>query len=90
MRANRDKAKDAMFAAINTYDGVNKEVFEGWIDKLDQACRISGCDFRTEIIKKSKGAVCKVVLTSGDCSDDQLLANLRSCFSDALTMNQAR
>ena len=36
------------------------------------------------------GAVCKVVLTSGDCSDGQLLANLRSCFSDAPTMNQAR
>ena len=89
-RTNRDKANDAMFAAINTYNGVNREIFEGWIDELDQACRISRHDFRTEIIKKSIGEVCKVVLTSGDCSDDQLLANLRSCFSDAPTMNQAR
>ena len=53
-------------------------------------CRISGCDFRTEIIKKFIGALHKVVLTSGDCSDDQLMANLRSCFSDAPKMNQAR
>ena len=40
--------------------------------------------------QKSIGAVRKVVLTSGDCSDDQLLSNLRSCFSDAPTMNQDR
>ena len=60
------------------------------LNELDQVCRISRHDFRTKIIKKSIGAVCKVVLTSGDCSDDQLLANLRSCFSDAPTMNQAR
>ena len=71
-RANRDKANDVMFAAINTYDGVNREIFKEWIDELDQECRISGCDFRTEIIKKSIGAVCKVVLTSGDSSDDQV------------------
>ena len=79
-----------MFAAIKTYDGTDRRIFEEWIDKLDQACRISGHNFRTEIIKKSIGAVCKVVLTSGDCSDDQLLANLTSCFSDVPTMNQAR
>ena len=88
-RANRDKANDVMFAA-STYNGVNREMFEEWIDELDQAFRISGCDFRAEIIKKSIGAVCKVVLTSGDCSDDHLLDNLQSCFSDAPTMNQAR
>ena len=89
-RVNRDKANNAMFMAVNTYNGVNREIFKEWIDELDQVCRISRCDFRTEIIKKSIGAVHKVVLTSGDCLDDQLLANLRSCFSDAPTMNQAR
>ena len=78
-----------MFATINTYNGFNREMFEEWIDELDQASRISGCDFRTEIIKKSK-AVCQVILTSGNSSDNQLLANLRSCFSDAPMMNQAR
>ena len=79
-----------MFAAINSDNGVNREILEEWSDKLDQVHRISGHDFRTEIIKKSVGAVHKVELTSGDCSDDQLLANLRSCFSDAPTMNQTR
>ena len=63
-RANKDKANDAMFAAIKIYDGTNRQLFKEWIDKLDQACGISGHDFRTEIIKKSTGAVCKVVLTS--------------------------
>ena len=89
-RANKDKANEAMFAAIDTYNVVNRGKLKEWIDELDQACRISGCDFRTEIIKKSIGAVCKVVLTSGDCSDDQLMANFMSCFSDAPMMNQAR
>ena len=79
-RANRNNANDAMFAAIKTCDDTDRGIFEEWNDELAQACRISGCDFRTEIIKKSIGAVCKVVLTSRDCSDDQLLANLRSCF----------
>ena len=69
-RANRDKVNDAMFTAINTYTGVNREIFEEWIDEVDQVCRISGPDFRTEIIKESIQAVHKVVLTSGDCSDD--------------------
>ena len=89
-RANKDMANEAMFAAINTYDGVDRGNFKEWINKIDQAYRISGHDFMTKIIKKSIGAVCKVVLTSGNCSDDQLLTNLRSCFSDAPMMNQAR
>ena len=89
-RANKDKANKAMFTVINTYNGVNGSKFEEWVDELNQACQISGWDFRTEIIKKSIEAVQKVVLTSGECSDDQLLLNLRSCFSDALTMNQTK
>ena len=89
-RSNKDKANDAMFAAIKVYDGTNRALFEDWIDELDQACRISGCDFRTEVIKKSTGAIHMVVLTSKDCSDDQLIDNLRSSFSDAPTMNMAR
>ena len=38
--------------------------FEEWIDGIVQACRISGCDFRTEIKKKLKGAVHNVVMTA--------------------------
>ena len=33
------------------------QVFEDWIDEINQACRVSDCDFRTEIIKKSSGVV---------------------------------
>ena len=36
-KANHDKQNDAMFAAIDTYDGENREMFEEWIDELDQA-----------------------------------------------------
>ena len=36
-RANRDKANDAMFAAIKTYDGTDRGIFEEWIDELDQS-----------------------------------------------------
>ena len=75
-RANKDKANDVMFASIKTYNGTNRRHFKEWIDKIDQACRISGCDLRTEIIKKYTGAVCNVVMTSKNCSDDKLLLKL--------------
>ena len=71
------------------HDGKNRQVFEDWIDEIDQACRVSGCNFRMEIIKKLTGAVRKVVMTSDKCSDNELLFKLRSCFSDTPTMNQA-
>ena len=88
-KASNDKANEAMFASIKTYDGMNRHIFEDWINEIDQACRVSGHDFRTEIIKKSRGAVCQVVMSSDNCSDDKLLTKLRSCFSDAPTINQA-
>ena len=57
-RANKDNANEAIFAAIETYDGVTEEKI--WrVDRwADQACRISRHDFWTEIIKKSIRAVC--------------------------------
>ena len=56
-RANKDKANEAMLGAINTYNRVNRAKVDEWIDKLNQACSISGHDFKTKIIKKSIGAV---------------------------------
>ena len=82
-RANKDKANDAMFASIKIYDWKNRGMFEDWIDEIDQACRVSGCDFRMEIIKKLKGAVHQVVMSCENHSDDKLLSKLRSSFSDA-------
>ena len=58
--------------------------------KLEKIEKLTTQDYFLMELKKSKGAVHKVVLTSSDCSDDQLLSNLCSCFSDAPTMNQAR
>ena len=87
---SRDKANNTMFASIKTYDRKNRQAFKDWIDEIDQACRVSDHDFRTEIIKKLTGAVQKVVMSCENYSDDALLVKLRSCFSDVPTMNEAR
>ena len=79
-----------MFTAIKTFDGTNRQIFEDWIDKVDQACRASNRGFRTELFKKSAGAVRQVILSCNEFSDDELVAKLRSCFSHAPTMNEAR
>ena len=79
-----------MFASIKVFDGRNRQAFEDWINKIDQACRVSDRDFRTEIFKKSTGAVRQVVLSCNQLTDDVLVTKLRSCFSHAPTMNKAR
>ena len=89
-KASRDKANDAMFANIKNYDGKDRQIFKDWIDEINQACWVSNHDFRTEIIKKLSGAVQKVVMSCEHYTDNTLLAKLRSCFSDAPTMNEAR
>ena len=61
-RVSRDKASDAMFTTTKTYDGVNRQAFKDWIDEINQACRVSGHDFRSEIIKKLTGVVYQVVM----------------------------
>ena len=89
-RVSRDKSNDSMFMAIKTFDGTNRQIFEDWIDEVDQACRASNRGFRTELFKKSAGAVRQVILSCNDFSDDELVAKLWSCFSHAPTMNEAR
>ena len=89
-RVSKDESNDSMFTAIKTFDGTNRQTFEDWIDEVDQACRASNRGFRTELFKKSAGAVRQVILSCGDFSDDDLVTRLRSCFSHAPTMNEAR
>ena len=79
-----------MFTVIKTFDGTNRQIFEDWIDEVNQACRASNRGFRTEHFKKSAGAVRQVILSCEDFLDDELVVKLRSCFSHALTMNEAR
>ena len=79
-----------MFTPIKIFDSTNRHAFEDWIDEIDQACRASGTDFRTEIFKKSAGAVRQVVLSCDEFTDDELVTKLRSCFSHAPTINEAR
>ena len=68
----------------------DRQIFEDWIDKVNQACRASNRGFWTELFKKSAGAVRQVILSCNDFSDDELVAKLRSCFSHASTMNETR
>ena len=79
-----------MFTAIKIFDGTNRQAFEDWIDEVDQACRASNRGFRTELFKKSTGAVRQVILSCEEFSDDELVAKLWSCFSHAPMMNKAR
>ena len=88
-RASRDKANDWMFTAIKTFNGTNRQIFEDRINEVDQACRASNRAFWTELFKKSAGAV-RQVISCNDFSDDELVTKLRSCFSHAPTMNEAR
>ena len=90
MRASRDKANDSMFTVIKTFHGTNRQIFEDWINEVDQACRVSNRGFRTELFKKSTGAVRQVILSCNEFSDDELVTKLRSCFSHTPTMNEAR
>ena len=90
IKASKDKANDAMFANIKNYDGKNRQFFKDWINEIDQACWVSNCDSRTEIIEKLSGAVRKVVMSCELYLDNAQLAKLRSCFSDVPTMNEAR
>ena len=89
-RVSKDKSNDSMFTAIKTFDGTNRQHFEDWIDEVDQACRASNRGFRTELFKKSAGAVRQVILSCDNVSDHDLVTKLRSCFSHAPTMNEAR
>ena len=62
-RSSRDKANDSMFTCNKNVDGTNRQVFENWINKVNQACRASNRGFRTELFKKSAGAVRQVILS---------------------------
>ena len=89
-RVSKDKSNDSMFTAIKTFDGTNRQHFKDWIDEVEQACRASNRGFRTELFKKSAGAVRQVILSCDNFSDDELVTKLHSCFSHAPTMNEAR
>ena len=73
-RVSKDKANDVMFASIKVFNGKNRQAFEDWIDEIKQACRVSDQDFRTEIFKKSTGAVRQVELSCDELTDDELIA----------------
>ena len=67
-RASREKANDAMFANIKSYDGKDRHLFKDWIDEIDQACWVSEHDFRNKIINKLTGVVRQVVMSCRNLS----------------------
>ena len=79
-----------MFTSIPVFDGDHTQC-EQWLDDMDQATRISGCDLRTELIKKSTGVVRNVIMMAHPrASDDNLINMIREDFSDAPMMNEAQ
>ena len=89
-RSNKEKEHDPLFTLIPVFDG-NRTQCEQWLDDMDQATRISRCDLRTELIKKSTGVVRNVIMVAHpDASDDDLINIIREDFSDAPTMNEAQ
>ena len=79
-----------MFTSIPVFDG-DRTQCEQWLDDMDQAMRISGRNLRTELIKKSTGAVRQVIMMAHpDASDDDLINIIREDFSDAPTMNEVQ
>ena len=74
-RASKDKSNDVMFDSIKVFDGKNRQAFEDWINEINQACRVSDRDLRTEVFKKSTGAVRRVVLSCDEFTDNELIAN---------------
>ena len=83
-RVSRDKANDSMFTVIKTFNGTNRQIFKDWIDEVDQACRASNRGFRTELFKKSAGAVRQVILS---CNDETMSWSQNY---GAVSMNEAR
>ena len=75
-RVSKDKSNDSMFTALKTFNSTNRQTFEDWIDKVDQARRASNRGFRMEFFKKSAGAVRQVILSCSDFSDDELVTKL--------------
>ena len=55
----------------------------------DKALRI-GLTKLTKLAKLTAGAVRQVILSCDGYTDDELVKKLRSCFSHAPTMNEAR
>ena len=88
-RSNKEKEHDALFTSIPVFDG-DRTQCEQWLDDMDQATRISGCDLRTELIKKSTGVARNIIMMAHpQASDDNLINMIREDFSDAPMMNEA-
>ena len=70
-RVSKDKSNNYMFTSIKSFDDTNRQNFEDWIDEV-----ASNRGFRTELFKKSAGAVRQVILSCNNLSDDELVTKL--------------
>ena len=59
---------DRFFAAVPIFDGTDPDMFDGWVEKLETACRISRRDIREEAICYSGGPVRQMIMTMPDDS----------------------
>ena len=62
-----------------------------WLDDIVQTTHITNRDLRTEVIKKSGGAVRKTLMMMHPATtDNEVIAKLRKDFSVIPTLNQVR
>ena len=76
-KTNKMRDDDALFHSIEVYDGSNPNIFEKWIDSIDQATRITGRDQRKELLKESDGVIRNTLLMMEEkWMDDDIIAKL--------------
>ena len=83
---NKKRGYDRLFRYIPVFDGTDPTMFDGWIDKLEMACSISGRDIRLEAICYLSGPVRQILLIIPDKATwEDIKAELRRNFSDKKT-----
>ena len=65
---SQKRGYDRFFTAVPIFDGTDPDMFDGWVEKLETACRISRRDIREEAICYSGGPVRQMIMTMPDDS----------------------
>ena len=76
---------DRFFAAVPIFDGTDPDMFDGWVEKLETACRISRRDIREEAICYSGGPVRQMIMTM---PDDSTWADIKSGDNEELLIQE--
>ena len=89
--SNQAREDGTLFAGIDVYDGEDPSKFEGWLDAVEQACKMTDRNLHKELMKKSSGAIRETLsMMNAAWTNDNIISKLRQDFSLMSTMNRAR